>query len=74
MRMLLMAFAVLGLGACTEQPGLVQQGFNPNAGIPVKNPSIAPVGNPSVAAVPGPPGDLPTGQGHRVCVTAVNLC
>jgi hypothetical protein len=66
MRTLLMMLALLGLGACAERPDIVQQSFNPGP---------APlVGNTAAAAVPGPPGDLPTGAAHKVCVTAVNLC
>lgn len=66
MRTALFMLAILGLAACSQNPGYVQQGYNPNA--------VQPAPNPSVAAVPGPPGDLPTGAAHKVCVTAVNLC
>jgi hypothetical protein len=66
MRTALMMLAILGLAACSQTPDYVQQGYNPNA--------VRPIPYPSVAAVPGPPGDLPTGQARKVCVTAVNLC
>jgi len=66
MRTTLLALAILGLAACSQNPAYVQQGYNPNA--------VQPVPNPSVATVPGPPGDLPSGAAHKVCFTAVNLC
>lgn len=65
MRTALLTLAILGLAGCS-QPDYVQQGYNPNA--------VQPIPNPSVAAVPGPPGDLPSGAAHKICVTAVNLC
>jgi hypothetical protein len=66
MRTALLILAILGLAACTQKADLVQQGYNPNA--------VRPVPNPSIAAIPGPPADLPTGAGHKVYVTAINLC
>ena len=66
MRTALLTLAILGLAACSQNPDYVQQGYNPNA--------VQAVPNPSVATVPGPPGDLPNGAAHKICVTAVNLC
>ena len=66
MRTALLTLAVLGLAACGQNPDSGRQGYNPNA--------LRPVPNPSVATVPGPPGDLPSGAAHKICVTAVNLC
>ena len=66
MRTLILMLALLGLGACAERPDIVQQSFNPR---PAQL-----VGKTAAEIVPGPPGDLPTGQAHKVCVTSVNLC
>jgi hypothetical protein len=64
MRVLLLALVTIGLGACTQEPNVVQQGFSPEP---------APIAGSSADSV-GPPADLPTGAAHKVCVTAVNLC
>jgi hypothetical protein len=68
MRTALLILTVLGLAACSENPDYAQQGYNPHA-VP---PRVAP--GPTLATVPAPPGDLPSGAAHKVCVTAVSLC
>jgi hypothetical protein len=64
MRTALLTRAILGLTACSQNPDYVQRGYNP---------TVQPIPGPSVAAVPAPRSDLPTGQGHKVSMTTVNL-